>query len=582
MGAYRSKAKERIDFDNMIMLEELYIKNFVLVEDINLRFSTGINVLSGETGAGKSIIIDALGVMLGDRVNTDFVRDNHHRAVIEGVFNVGGNKGARLFLTQQGLTDDQEPDKVILSREINPGGKSAARINSHPVTISVLKALTSNLVDIHLQDDRQNILKPAYYLDYVDGFAGNVEKIQDEVATRYQALQLRQKQLLELQASHQHRHQRIDYLDFQIQEIESSHLQTDEEEELTLKRDRIKNASRLLKGSDRLLELLYNAGDASSAHDQVARGLDEVTQLKNDSFFASLAEPLENIYYSLQEVSRRLADFKETLDFEPGELEEAENRLYQLNRLKTKYGAGVEDILKYLEMARLERDELLVSEDRLEQVRQDIEAIRANYMRAAQELSRQRSQAADILAQKMGNELIDLNMPAVGFEVQMSRKDTPGPKGIDEVEFWFSPNPGEELKPMSRIASGGEISRFILALKTALAGIYKIPTLIFDEIDVGLGGEALKSVARKLGELARTHQLILVTHSPQVASLGDRNLTVEKTVVDGQTYTMVKELDAEGKLIEVARMMAGEDYSQLTLEHAREMIAAAQPQDRPE
>ncbi|MEQ8201988.1 MAG: DNA repair protein RecN, partial [Syntrophomonadaceae bacterium] len=340
-------------------------------------------------------------------------------------------------------------------------------------------------------------------------------------------------------------------------------------------------AAKLLKGSNRLLELLFDSGDVPSAHDQLGAGLDEVMQLKGDSFFASLAEPLENIYYSLQDLSGRIAEFKGSLDFEPGELEEIENRLYLISRLKGKYGSGVEEILAHLDAVRREKEMLMESEDRLGQGQQELERIKADYLQQAEELSRWRHQAAAVLAARVHQELMDLSMPHISFEVRLSRKDIPGSRGIDDIGFWFSPNPGEEMKPVTRIASGGEISRFILALKTALADVYNIPTLIFDEIDVGLGGEALNSVARKLAELSRNHQLILVTHSPQVASFGDSNLMVEKIVDGGKTFTKVKHLDAEEKVVEIARMLAGDGYSQLTIEHAREMIASAQAQGRP-
>ncbi len=558
------------------MLEELYIDNFVLIDDMHLQFSAGINVMSGETGAGKSIIIDALGVLLGDRINNDFVKDNHRRAVVEGVFDVSGNDEALLFLSQQGMNgEDDDQARVILSREIHPGGRSTARINGRQVTVAALKSLAASLVDIHLQDDRQNIMKPVYYLDYVDGFAGPITDLRQEVASIFHLLQAQQAQLKELQEGIQYRNQRLDYLDFQIREIESAGLYEGEEEELTLKRDRIKNAAKLLKGTNRLLELLYDGGDTASAHDQVGAGLDEVMQLKSDSFFASLAEPLENIYYSLQDIASRAAEFRGSLDFEPGELEEIENRLYLISRFKGKYGSGVAEILAYLETARQEKDLLLASEDRLEQGRQELEQIRTDYLQKAEELSQRRSQAAAVLAARVHQELMDLNMPHICFEVRLSRRDIPSSKGIDTIDFWFSPNPGEEMKPVTRIASGGEISRFILALKTALADVYNIPTLIFDEIDAGLGGEALNSVARKLGQLTHNRQLILVTHSPQVASYGNRNLMVEKTVTGGKTYTRIKHLDADEKVIEIARMLAGDSYSQLTIEHAREMIASA-------
>ena len=561
------------------MLEELYIDNFVLIDDMHLQFSAGINVMSGETGAGKSIIIDALGVLLGDRINNDFVKDNQRRALVEGVFDVSGNDEALLFLCQQGLKEDgDDQGRIILSREIHPGGRSTARINGRQVTVAALKSLAAGLVDIHLQDDRQNIMKPVYYLDYIDGFAGPIDNLLQQVASDFKLLQEQQVRLQKLQEGIQNRSQRLDYLDFQIREIESAGLHESEEEELTIKRDRIKNAAKLLKTSNRLLELLYDGGDGNSAHDQVGAGLDEVMQLKSDGFLAALAEPLENIYYSLQDIASRVAEFRGSLEFEPGELEEIENRLYLISRFKGKYGSGVAEILAYLETARQEKELLLASEDRLEQSRLEMERIRADYLQKSEELSQRRSQAAAVLAARVHQELTDLNMPHICFEVRLSRREVPSSKGMDAVDFWFSPNPGEEMKPVTKIASGGEISRFILALKTALADVYNIPTLIFDEIDAGLGGEALNSVARKLGQLTRNRQLILVTHSPQVASLGDRNLMVEKTVAGGKTHTRVKHLDADEKVVEIARMLAGDSYSQLTMEHAREMIASAKSQ----
>lgn len=563
------------------MLEELYIDNFILIDDMHLQFSAGINVMSGETGAGKSIIIDALGVLLGDRINTDLVKDNSRRAVVEGVFDVSGNNEALLFLSQQGLNDeDEEQARVILAREIHPGGRSTARINGRQVTVTALKSLGAWLVDIHLQDDRQNIMKPVYYLDYVDGFAGPITDLRQEVSSKFQLLQAQQAQLKELQEGIQYRNQRLDYLDFQIREIESARLYEGEEEELALKRDRIKNAARLLKITNHLLELLYDGEEAASAHDQVGAGLAEVMQVKNDSFFASLAEPLESIYFSLQDIANQAAEFRESLDFEPGELEEIENRLYLISRLKGKYGSGVAEILAHLEKARQEKELLLASEDRLKQAREEFERVRADYLQKAEELSQRRSQAAVTLAARVHQELMDLNMPNICFEVRLSRREIPSSKGIDAIDFWFSPNPGEEMKPVNKIASGGEISRFILALKTALADVYNIPTLIFDEIDAGLGGEALNSVARKLGQLSRNHQLILVTHSPQVASYGHRNLIVQKTVSGGKTYTRVKDLDTDEKVVEIARMLAGDSYTQLTIEHAREMIASAKTRKR--
>ncbi len=558
------------------MLEELYVNNFVLIDEMSIQFTRGINVLSGETGAGKSIIIDALGLLMGDRINNDFIRDVGRKAIVEGVFDVSSNDDARIFLSRQGLLDeDEEAAAVILSREIHPGGKSTARINRRPVTVAALKALSGYLVDMHLQDDRQNIIKPAYYIDYVDGFAGETSGLLDEVAASYRLLTSKEKQLEELRHYYQNRNQRLDFIDYQIKEIETAGLREDEEEELMLKRDRIKNAAKLLQGAKQILALIHSSGEVPSAHDQIATGLDVAHSLQNDTFFASLIEPLENIYFSLQEISGQVTEFGRDLDFEPGQLEEIENRLYTISRLKSKYGDSIRDILSHLDAAREEKQTLLASEGRVDELQQEIEQIRLDYSQKAGQLSEYRRQGAAQLEKKVRGELLDLNMPNLIFEVRLSVTDKPTSKGMDEAEFMFSPNPGEELRPVGKIASGGEISRFILALKTALADVYRTPTLIFDEIDVGLGGEALNSVARKLDELSQQHQLILVTHSPQVASYGRQNFIVAKSVSEGRTFTMIKPLSDEEKTIEIARMLDGDGYSSLTLEHAQAMISSA-------
>lgn len=558
------------------MLQEIYISNFVLIEDLRMEFASGLNILSGETGAGKSIIIDALGLLMGDRINSDFIRDESRKALIEGVFDVSGNIDARIFLLEQGLADeDEECDTIIMNREINPNGKTSARINGRPVTAAALKSLSTSLVDMHLQNERQNILRPANYLNYIDSFGGQTEELRQNLASLYRLLASRQKLLQELKLNMQNRMQRLDYLNYQIKEIEDSRLNENEEGELKERRERISNAGRLVEGSERLLQLLYNSDEAASAYDHISSALDVTAELKNDSFFAELTEPMETIYYALQDLAKRIAEFKAKLEFEPGELEEVEDRLYLISKLKNKYGDTIKDILIYLEGARIEKKNLDQNEEQQEKIEAELMQLNADYVHLAAELSRQRTIGAQALKEKVLGEMLDLHMPNINFEVSVEPKDVPGANGMDNVELLFSANPGEELKPVTRIASGGEISRFILALKTALADVYRIPTLIFDEIDVGLGGTALNAVARKLAELSQSHQLILVTHSAQVACYGDKNFNIEKYVADDKTFTRVRSLDSSAKELEIARMLDGENYSELTLKHAREMIAMA-------
>jgi DNA repair protein RecN (Recombination protein N) len=555
------------------MLQEIYISNFVLIDELRMEFSAGLNVLSGETGAGKSIIIDALGLLLGERIKHDYIRDQDRKAVAEAVFEVRNNNDVHIFLLEQGLVDDDEIiETIVLSREIHPSGKTAARINGRNVTVAALKTLSTYLVDMHLQNDRQNILRPVNYLGYVDGFAQDTEDLLQNIARLYSLLSTRRRQLEELKMNQQNRVQRLDFLTYQIREIEESELRESEEEELKELRDRIKNAGKLLEGSSTILELLYSSEKAKSAYDQVSAALDVTHDLKSDSFFADMVEPLENIYYSLQDLSGRISAFKDKLEFEPGQLEEIEDRLYRINKLKKKYGENIKDILAYLENARADREALDQSDELQAEIEQEILSLDAHYMQLAAELSRKRKQAALLLEEKVHSELQGLKMPDIKFQVAVKEKNNPGLKGMDEIDFLFSPNPGEEMRPVTRIASGGEISRFIIALKKALADVYHIPTLVFDEIDVGLGGSALNAVARKIAELSRAHQLILVTHSPQVASYADQNFIIDKYVKDDRTFTRVKCLDAEDKVREIARMLDGEQYSDLTMEHAREMI----------
>ncbi|MDD4170661.1 MAG: DNA repair protein RecN [Syntrophomonas sp.] len=563
------------------MLQEIYINNFVLIDELRMQFSTGINILSGETGAGKSIIIDALGLLMGDRINNDLIRDESRQAIVEGVFDVSNNTDARIFLSEQGLAaNEDDMDTIILSREINPGGKSTGRINGRNVTISTLKTLSTYLVDMHLQNDRQNILRPVNYIGYVDSFTEESGELLEQLAALFSLFMAKKKQLEDSRLHRQNRMQRLDFLDYQIKEIEGSGLSEGEEEEMLQLRERIKNAGKLLEGSSRIMEQLYNSEQSASACDQIAAALDVATDLKSDQFFAGLTEPLENAYYSLQDLSSAISEFRGELEFEPGHLEEVENRLYLIKKLKSKYGDKITDILDYLEHARSERKELQETEERQNEIQIEIEKLQSQYMCLAAEISRKRNLAALLLQQKVQAELLELNMPNINFEVALERKSVPGINGMDDIKFLFSPNPGEEMKPVTRIASGGEISRFILALKTALADVYRIPTLIFDEIDVGLGGSALNSVARKLAELSRSHQLILVTHSPQVASYGVSNFLIEKYVDADKTYTRVKSLNDDEKVIEIARMLDGENYSPLTVEHAREMIAMARKYNR--
>lgn len=554
------------------MLQEIYINNFVLIEEMRIEFGPGLNILTGETGAGKSIIIDALSLIMGERMKTDFVRDTSRKAIAEAVFEVGGE--ARSFLLANELIEPED-ESIIISREILPSGRSSARINGRNVPLGVLRTLSAFLLDMHLQHDNQNILQPEKYLDYVDSFSPAAEESLAALGNVFAEWQERRRVLAGLQVNLKTRQQKLDLVNYQIKEIESAHLQAGEEEELLNLREKIENAARLMEGAVKMLQLLYDGGETGSAYDLIAEALDTARGLEDYQVFAGLIEPLEQVYYTLQEAAATMSSFRDSLDFEPGLQDQVQERLFEINRLKGKYGSSIDEILVFLNGLKTEQEELDISEERQSALQQEIELLESRYMEAAQAVTAQRKKAALQLEEIVHNELVQLNMPQIKFAVAINPASRPGPRGADEVEFLFSPNPGEPLLPVAQIASGGEISRFVLALKTALAEVYQINTLIFDEIDVGLGGTALNITARKLGEIARHHQVIAVTHAPQVASYADHHFLIEKHIKNNRTYTEVNRLNEASRAQELARMLGGDQYTPITLQHAREMLTQA-------
>ncbi|HPT69086.1 MAG TPA: DNA repair protein RecN [Syntrophomonas sp.] len=550
----------------------MYIKNFVLIAEQRLDFSSGLNVLTGETGAGKSIIMDALGLVLGERSKNDYVRDESKKAVVEAVFAIQPDNEAYLFLMEQGLIEDDNRE-AVLSREIFANGRNTARVNGRNVPLSTLKYLGSLLVDMQSQDDRHDFLQVDKYLDYIDSFAVNGTELINQVTESYAGIKTLQEQINKLEKSRQQRAQRIDFLQYQIKEIEDAHLREGEEEEIKALRERIRNAGKYMQGSNQMLECLYGSEQGASAYDLIASAASTAAGLRQDSLFAQILAELENINCSLQDMSAQLSAFKDTLDFEPDQLEKLDDRLYQISKLGKKYGPSIKDILTFEAQCRSELEILEHSEEQQDKLNEELQRQQEEYYRLAGELSHYRSTAALQMEEKVARELSELNMPDVRFKIQITSLPQPGERGMDEVEFLFSPNPGEELRPAARIASGGEISRLILALKTSLAEIYKFPTLIFDEIDAGLGGTALNAMARKVARLGRQHQLILVTHSPQLASYADQHLFLDKYVENGRTFTSVSKLDDQSRITELARMLDGDNFTELTLEHARELIS---------
>ncbi len=555
------------------MLQEIYINNFVLIDELRLELFSGLNVLTGETGAGKSIIIDAIGLILGERMKNDYIKDGSRRAVVEAVFDVQDCKEAGVFLRENGLLEDES--QIIMSREITANGRNTARVNGHPVTVTILRTLAAYLLDMHLQHDHLSILRPDRYLNYVDNFSAGSDELLASIKETYAKLKSKKKELALLNLDEKEKQQKLDFLTYQIEEIQTAHLEPGEDEELTSLLTRITNSRRFIEACSRILEYIYEGREQNNAHDLISTAVDACRDMGADDFFRNLSEQLEEMQYILQDRAAEISKYREALDFDPGLQEEVEDRLYLISKLKGKYGKTIDEILHFRENAQEEKDRLDRSQASRAALEKEIESLHQIYRAQAEDLRVIRKTGAADMQKKVNRELLELNMPHIQFEIVLDPLETETETGMDKIDFLFSANPGEELRSLSRIASGGEISRFVLALKKALAEVYAVPTMIFDEIDVGVGGSSLTAMASKIKELADSHQVILVTHSPLVASYADQHYLIQKRVKDGKTSAAVKELVKEERVQEIARMLSGDNFSNLTYEHAREMYERA-------
>ncbi|MGE5422028.1 MAG: DNA repair protein RecN [Ignavibacteriales bacterium] len=549
------------------MLREIYIKNFILIDELRLEFGDGLNVLTGETGAGKSIVVDALELLVGERISSDMVKNTADKSVVEGVFEISPNSPVAEILVDKGLLDSTD-DLIIIRREIGGQGRVTNRLNGRTVTASLLKSLADYLVDIHLQHDNQQLLNPAMHIRFLDNFSPEIKRVAPELADIYKNWQAVVSRFAELLAGEKKRAQDLDFVEFQISEIETAALVEGEDEILLQERNRIVNAEKMAETVALVEQNVYRGSGSASA--LLAKTSDVVRSIK-DPFFDELLRIFNEIYYMLEDVSHNIVRFRDGLDFDPARLEEIETRLQQINKLKKKYGPSVADVMDHLQSACRERDSLANVDSQLDALSHQQAELRERYDRLANEVTSLRKEAAQRLEEQVYKELSALAMPGVKFMIDI-RIAEPGITGIDEINFLFSANPGEDPKPIARIASGGEISRFILALKTALAGVYQVPVLVFDEIDVGVGGQALLSMADKLYELSGNHQVILVTHSPQIASKADQHLYLSKEISSNTTRVFANMLDFGQRVEEISRMLDGQKISEAAREHARQML----------
>ncbi len=556
------------------MLSNLQIENIAVIKSASIDFENGFNVMTGETGAGKSIVIDSLNAILGERTSRELIRSGADSASVCAEFqNVGDN--VKNELEKLGIEKD---DTLIVSRKLTPDGKNVCRINGMPATVSMLKALGVQLVNIHGQLDNQSLLSPETHCSFIDKLAGSGREL-NEFKELYSLYIKKKNELKSLNTDVNEKNRRLDILNYQIEEIQKADIRPGEKDELTEKLGFLRNAEKVLDLLHTAYAALNGDGEMPGAADVAADAASKLLSAADySSDFTETANGVNDAAMNLSAYTEELRDKIYSLDYDPNETERAEERLDVIYRLSQKYGDSEEDILAYLENAEKERDALSFSDERAEQLRAETEKAYNEALAAAKKLSELRIEAGKKFSADVERELAFLDMPSVKFIVNDSVGEL-YENGIDNIEFLLSANAGEEPKPLSKIASGGELSRIMLAIKCVLSELDDIDTLIFDEIDSGVSGRAALKIAAKMKELSKTHQVICVTHLAQIAAFADEHKLISKEEKDGRTYTCIASLDYNGRKYELARIMGGLTVTQSILNSAEELLSSAEIDD---
>ena len=550
------------------MLETLHIQNYALIDDLEVELGTGFNVLTGETGAGKSIIVGALNLVLGARASTDSLRDPARPARVDAVFRLEKTpRRLKLLLEMQGIVP--EDGTLILSRVITQEGRTRAYACGSPVPVSVLSDIGDELVDLHGQHEHQSLLRPERQLDLLDTFAEN-EELVDQIAVCVTELHSLSKTVTELEADDRERTRRVDFLRHEVAEIDAAALENGEEETLRTRRNLITNAERLFSSATHARATLYDGEDGSviSLIDQATHDLTDLTAI--DVQFRSLDERLANARFLIEEISEELRQYSERMEFDPEELERLNQRINLIQDLKRKYGSSVEAILEYRNHSSAEIAAFDERDQRLVETRARYRAQLDQAQKKADQLSQKRKSAARKLDKAVSTVVQDLGMKGGRFETAFTFTEL-SVRGIDTVEFLLAANPGEKLKPLRSVASGGEISRIMLAIKAVFANADKIPTLVFDEIDAGVGGHIARNVAAKIDDLAQSHQILCITHLAQIAALAQNHYCVTKETQKTHTISSVVKLSDEKRIEEIARLLDG-SVSDVSVKHATVML----------
>ena len=554
------------------MLELLHIENIAIIERADIMFGRGFNALTGETGAGKSIVIDALGAVLGQRTSRELIRTGAEKAFVSAEFS--GVPAEMPGLAETGLSPEED-GTLLLQRELYGDGRNACRVNGRPVTVAQLRRIGAGLLNIHGQHDGQQLLDEEQHLAYLDRF-GRVDDALTRCAERYGTLRETRREIETLRMDEAEKARRVDMLRHQIDELERADLQEGEEEALLARRNILRSGEKFTAAIAKA-DLCLNGGDegmgAVSAIREAENALHALRSLGDE--FAALSERLEALRCEAYDLAEMIRDKKEAYEFSPQELDAVEARCDQLYRLKKKYGASVGDMLAYLARSREELDRIEYADERIAQLQETLREQEAAAMEAARALSALRRAAAQELEERIFRELTELDMPKLRFAIDFQEKEL-SENGIDAVSFLMSANVGESLRPIQKIASGGELSRIMLAMKNVLAEQDSVMTMVFDEVDTGVSGRAAQRVAEKLARLSRFRQVLCVTHLPQLAAMADVHFGVEKGEADGRTRTNVLVLDRAARRREVARLSGGDPPSDTMLSGAEELLSAAE------
>ena len=552
------------------MLASLKVINFAIISKLEISFEPGLNIISGETGAGKSILVGAVNLVLGGRASPDLIRSGFDEARVEGLFDISSNENVKNLLEQHGFGTDEE---LLISRTISRTGRNRVFINGKLGTVSLVQQLTSGLVDISSQHEHQKLLDPETHLSVLDYF-GNLSAELAEYEKEYLEYEVLKDRLERLLIEEKTKEDQVEFIRYQIREIKKLNLRPGEEKDLEKERNMLRHAEQLYRAAGESYELLYGeSGAVLDKLDLIGKNLEELFRIDKDT--GNFLEILELCRVNLSELAYSIRDYKRGITFNPGRLSEIESRLHEISRVIKKHGGSSDETLKHLRMLEEKLQRLENTGFLIEEVRAELEEVEARVRKKAERLSATRQEIAREFARRVEENLRKLGMPDARFSVGFSR--LPGNqlnrRGVDVAEFFFSANPGEEVKPLAKIASGGELSRIMLALKVLLSGSESREVLIFDEVDTGIGGKTASLVGKMLSRISTNQQVICITHLPQIACFGDVHFSVYKELRNGRTETFIERLSGKKREEEIARMLGGLAVSEKTLAHAKELLS---------